>query len=100
MLCPRQQWTWVVPLCKHFSRLNFPRYFRELYAEYIYYASPNSLVYNNETYIEDMGEEAIEILYPENFDFAEKYDANCYKDLDKSTKEYLNKLWNRLTITS
>ena len=69
-------------------------------AEYIYYASPNSLVYNNETYIEDMGEEAIEILYPEGFNFAQKYDANCYKDLDKTTKEYLNKLWNRLTITS
>lgn len=27
-------------------------------AEYIYYASPNSLVYNDETYQEDMGEEA------------------------------------------
>lgn len=69
-------------------------------AEYICYASPNSLVYNNETYIEDMGEEAIEILYPEDFDFAEKYDANCYKDLDQKTKEYLNELWNKLTISS
>jgi putative two-component system response regulator len=79
----------------------FPEYgITKEQAEYIYYASPNSLVYNNETYIEDMGEEAIEILYPEGFDFAQKYDANCYKDLDKTTKEYLNKLWNRLTITS
>lgn len=68
-------------------------------AEYICYASPNALVYNNDTYKEDMGEDAIEILYPENFDFAEKYDANCYKDLDKKTKEYLNSLWNRLTIS-
>lgn len=63
-------------------------------AEYICYASPNSLVYNNETYKEDMGEEAIEILYPENFDFAKAYDANCYKDLDKETKAYINELWN------
>ena len=69
-------------------------------AEYICYASPNSLVYDSETYKEDMGEEAIEILYPEGFDFAEKYDANCYKDLDKKTKDYLNSLWNKLTISS
>ena len=64
-------------------------------AEYICYASPNALVYNDETYKDDMGEEAIEVLYPEGFDFAEKYDANCYKDLDKSTKEYLNSLWEK-----
>ena len=64
-------------------------------AEYICYASPNALVYNNETYIEDMGEDAIAILYPENFNFAEKYDANCYKDLDKDTKQYLNSLWEK-----
>lgn len=64
-------------------------------AEYIYYASPNSLVYNNETYIEDMGEDAIAILYPDNFNFAEKYDTNCYKDLDKDTKQYLNSLWEK-----
>lgn len=69
-------------------------------AEYICYASPNALVYDSETYKEDMGEEAIEILYPEGFDFAEKYDANCYKDLDKKTKDYLNSLWNKLTISS
>ena len=64
-------------------------------AEYICYASPNALVYNDETYKEDMGEEAIEVLYPDGFDFAEKYDANCYKDLDKATKEYLNSLWEK-----
>ncbi len=69
-------------------------------AEYICYASPNSLVYESDVYKEDMGEEAIDILYPEDFDFAEKYDANCYKDLDKKTKEYLNSLWNKLTISS
>jgi spermidine/putrescine transport system substrate-binding protein len=72
-------------------------------AEYICYASPNSLVYNNKIYKEDMGEDAIEVLYPENFDFAKKYDANCYKDLDKGTKEYLNSLWEKfktdITVT-
>ena len=69
-------------------------------AEYICYASPNTLVYNSDVYKEDMGEDAINILYPDNFDFAEKYDANCYKDLDKKTKDYLNSLWNKLTISS
>ncbi len=64
-------------------------------AEYICYASPNSLVYNNEVYKEDMGEDAIGVLYPENFDFAAKYDANCYKDLDKETKDYLNSIWEK-----
>ncbi len=63
-------------------------------AEYICYASPNSLVYNNEVYKEDMGD-AMDILYPENFDFAAKYDANCYKDLDKETKAYLNTIWEK-----
>ena len=67
-------------------------------AEYICYASPNSLVRNDETYIEDMGEEAIEILYPENFDFAKVYDANCYKDLDKETKAYINDRWNEYKL--
>ena len=69
-------------------------------AEYICYASPNSLVRNNEIYKEDMGEEAIEILYPENFDFAKAYDANCYKDLDKDTKAYINNLWNEYKLYS
>ena len=64
-------------------------------AEYICYASPHTNVYTNETYIEDMGEEAIEVLYPEGFDFAAAYDANCYKDLDKDTKDYINKLWGK-----
>ncbi len=69
-------------------------------AEYIYYASPHSNVYNNETYREDMGEEAIEILYPADFDFGAAYNQNCYKDLDKSTKEYINTLWGRYATGS
>ena len=62
-------------------------------AEYICYASPHKNVYTSDVYIEDMGEDAIEILYPEGFDFHEKYDKNCYKDLDPQTKDYINKLW-------
>ena len=69
-------------------------------AEYVCYASPNALVYNDEEYIEDMGEDAYGILYPENFDFAASYDANCYKDLDRATKEYLNKKWDELRVSN
>ena len=64
-------------------------------AEYIYYASPHANVYNSEIYKEDMGEEAIAILYPENFDFQANYDANCYKDLPADTKDYINTLWSK-----
>ena len=68
-------------------------------AEYIYYASPHANVYNSEIYKEDMGEDVIEILYPEDFDFQANYDANCYKDLPAEMKDYLNSLWNEL-VTS
>ena len=67
-------------------------------AEYICYASPHSVVYNSEVYREDMGEEAIEILYPANFDFHAAYNENCYKDLDPETKKLLNSLWEELKI--
>ena len=67
-------------------------------AEYICYASPHSVVYNSEQYREDMGEEAIAILYPENFDFHAAYNSNCYKDLDPDTKKLLNSLWEELKI--
>ena len=64
-------------------------------AEYIYYASPHANVYNSEIYKEDMGEDAIAILYPEGFNFHENYDANCYKDLPANIKDYINTLWSK-----
>lgn len=64
-------------------------------AEYIYYASPHANVYNSEIYKEDMGEDVMEILYPEGFDFHANYDANCYKDLPADMKNYINELWNK-----
>ncbi len=68
-------------------------------AEYICYASPHQNVYTNEQYIEDMGEDAMAILYPENFDFYESYQANSYHDLDAATKSYINTLWARYATT-
>ena len=67
-------------------------------AEYIYYASPNSLVYNDETYQEDMGEEAMEILYPEGVNFSEEYNKLAYRNLDDEMLSYMNSLWENLKI--
>ena len=67
-------------------------------AEFIYYASPNSLVYEDEGYIEDLGEEAMAILYPEMGDFRELYNAYAYRSLDAATLNYVNSLWETLKI--
>jgi len=67
-------------------------------AEYIYYASPNRLVYENEGYLEDMGEEAIEILYPNLEGFSELYNRNAYRNLDSDLLSYITSLWENLKI--
>ncbi len=69
-------------------------------AEYIYYASPNELVYNNEEYLEYIGEEGIALLYPENLDFKSTYDRYAYKNLDVETLQAVNELWEKLKIDS
>ncbi len=68
-------------------------------AEYVYYACPNELVVQNETYIEDMGEEAMEILYPEMENFAELYNHYAYRSLDADLQHYINSLWETLKIS-
>ncbi len=67
-------------------------------AEYINYASPNRVVYENEGYIEDMGEEAMEILYPELGDFSELYNQFAYRSLDADMLDNLNTLWENVKI--
>ncbi len=67
-------------------------------AEYTYYASPNSLVYESPEYIEDMGEEAMEILYPEMDNFSELYNQYAYRNLSKEMLTYLNTLWEEVKI--
>ena len=67
-------------------------------AEYTYYASPNRLVYENEGYQEDMGEAAMEILYPDLGDFAQQYNQYAYRNLDSEMLDYLNTLWEALKI--
>ena len=67
-------------------------------AEYIYYASPNRLVYENEDYIEELGKDAIEILYPEISDFSELYNKYAYRSLPQEMLDYMNELWETLKI--
>ena len=67
-------------------------------AEYVYYACPNSLVYENETYIEDMGEDVMEILYRPMDGFAEKYNQYAYQNLPDEMLSYMNTLWESLKI--
>ncbi len=68
-------------------------------AEYTYYASPNKVVYTDEEYIEDMGEEAMEILYPESGDFAEQYNKLAYRNLSPEMLDYINTLWENVKIS-
>ncbi len=67
-------------------------------AEYTYYACPNSLVVEDEGYIEDMGEEAMEILYPEMESFRESYNAYAYRNLPTDLQQYINGLWEEIKI--
>ena len=68
-------------------------------AEYIYYASPNSLVYNDEGYLDDIGEEAVEILYPGIENFSELYNNYAYRNLDADALSYMTMLWEELKIS-
>lgn len=67
-------------------------------AEYTYYASPNSLVYSNAGYQEDMGEDTMKVLYPELGNFAEQYNTQAYRNLDTDMLDYLNTLWENVKI--
>ncbi|MBQ5406195.1 MAG: spermidine/putrescine ABC transporter substrate-binding protein [Oscillospiraceae bacterium] len=67
-------------------------------AKYIYYASPNTLVYQSADYAEALGEEAMQILYPGIEDFRALYNEYAYRNLDSDTLDYLNTLWEELKI--
>ncbi len=67
-------------------------------AELIYYACPNAVVYTDADYIEEMGEEAMEVLYPEMGDFSALYNKYAYRSLDEETLDFVNTLWESLKI--
>lgn len=68
-------------------------------AEYIGYASPNTLVYTDPEYIADMEEvhpDVMSILYPEG----ETLKLSYYENLDEETLDMVNTLWEELKIDS
>ena len=67
-------------------------------AEYIYYASPNSLVYNNPEYLEELGEETVDVLYRFTDHFNEYLNQYAYYNLDADTLGYITTLWETLKI--
>ncbi|MBE6913589.1 MAG: spermidine/putrescine ABC transporter substrate-binding protein [Ruminococcaceae bacterium] len=67
-------------------------------AEYTYYASPNTAVVSSPVYIEDMGEDVLEVLYPPMDDFSALYNLYAYRNLDQATLDYLNTLWENVKI--
>ena len=67
-------------------------------AEVVCYASPNAAVYESETYREDMGDEAMEILYPADFNFGANYNKMSYHNLDAETLNTINTLWEELML--
>ena len=72
-------------------------------AEYIYYASPNTLVSSNEDYIDYMGDFAYDLLYdtmPDDVNAAynEKFGTSCYKNFTPEIQSRVNTLWENLKL--
>lgn len=66
-------------------------------ALYTYYASPNSAVYENEGYIEEMGD-AMEVLYPDLGDFSAQYNRMAFRNMDADMLSYMTTLWENVKI--
>jgi ABC-type Fe3+ transport system permease subunit len=50
------------------------------------------------TYLEDLGEDTIAVLYPELGNFAEQYNKMAFRNLNREMLDYLNTLWENLKI--
>ena len=62
-------------------------------------ASPNRLVPVDEEYVEEMGDEAMEILYPDRKEFAKTYNKVAFRNLPAETLDYMNTLWENVKIS-
>jgi spermidine/putrescine transport system substrate-binding protein len=77
-------------------------------AIYIGYASPNTLVSENEDYLDEMGEFAIDLLYgkmPSEVNKAYNEligdeNASCYRSFDPSIQARVNRLWENLKLAN
>ena len=86
------------PLAEAFINFMLSRDAAVANAEYTWYATPMTNVYTDEEYIEEMGEEAMEILYPEMNDFAAAYNKLAYRNLPQDMLDYMNTLWENVKI--
>ena len=70
-------------------------------AEYIYYASPNTLVTNSQDYI-DYLEDDYDIIYNEELEgsLAYMFDTYAYRNLPEDKLRLLNSLWENLKVDS
>ncbi len=62
-------------------------------------ASPNSVVFTDEEYIEEMGDEAMEILYPDRKEFAQTYNEVAFRNLPRDILDYMSTLWESVKIS-
>ena len=70
-------------------------------SEFVYYATPNTLVNSDPEYIEYMTEEAHEnAMYYLNPNFGEGYVTEYYHNFDDETLVLVNSLWEELKIDS
>jgi len=70
-------------------------------AEYIGYASPNTAVFTDEGYIEDMGEDAMDILYGQSDTINANYAYDpCYHRFSDEDQAFINGLWEDLKTES
>lgn len=74
-------------------------------AIYIGYASPNTLVYENDGYAEEMGEYAMEILYSANPDdinaeYNKNFGTTSYKSFSPEIQAHVQSLWENLKTTN
>jgi spermidine/putrescine transport system substrate-binding protein len=62
-------------------------------------ASPNRIVFTDEAYSEEMGEEAMEILYPDRGEFAKTYNEVAFRNLPQDILDYMSTLWENVKIS-
>ena len=70
-------------------------------AEYLYYASPNKLVVNNEGYRESLGED-YDVIYDSDLEGSLEYmfENYAYRNLPDEKLHLLNSLWETLKVDS
>ena len=62
-------------------------------------ASPNRVVFTDGEYSEEMGEEAMAILYPDRGEFARTYNEVAFRNLPQDILDYMSSLWENVKMS-